>query len=86
VVKDADDEYSDREWEDVKQVVKKVVGKQVAVEEVVKLMVIMEKEEEKVVSLVVVVEEAQWVESQMKVKPSQESEQTHERSIKKERM
>jgi hypothetical protein len=66
-----DDECSDREWEDVKEVV---------VEEVVKRMVVMEKGEEKVVSLAVVVEEAQWEESRMKAKPSQESEWTHERS------
>jgi hypothetical protein len=70
-----DDECSDREWEDVKVVVKEVV-----VEEVVKRMVVMEKGEEKVVSLAVVVEEAQWEESRMKAKPSQESERTHERS------
>jgi hypothetical protein len=61
-----DDECSDREWEDVKEVVKR--------------MVVMEKGEEKVVSLAVVVEEAQWEESRMKAKPSQESERTHERS------
>jgi hypothetical protein len=79
VVKDVGDECSDREWEDVKVVVKKEVVKQVAVEELVKRMVVMEKEE-KVVSLVVIVEEAQWEENQMKVKPSQESERTHERS------
>jgi hypothetical protein len=56
VVKDVDDEYSAREWEDVK-----VVVKQVAVEEVVveKRVVVMEK----VVSLVVGVVEAQWEES-----------------------
>jgi hypothetical protein len=62
-VKDADDEYSDRKWEDM------------VVEE---WLVIMEKEE-KMVSLVMVVMEAQWEKSQMKVNPSQESQQTHGR-------
>jgi hypothetical protein len=82
VVKDADD-CSDREWEDMKVVVKKEVVKQVAVEEVVeKWVVVMEKEDEKMVSLVVVVVEAQWEESQIKAKSSQESEHTHH-SIKK---
>jgi hypothetical protein len=42
--------------------------------------VVTEKGEEKMVSLVVVVVEAQWEESQMKEKPSLESQQTHERS------
>jgi hypothetical protein len=63
VVKDADDEYSDRKWEDVQMMVKKEVVKQVAVEVVVeKQVVVMEKEEE-VVSLVVVAVEVKWEES-----------------------
>jgi hypothetical protein len=47
-VKDMNDEYSDKEWEGVKMLVKQVV----VVEEVVeKRVVVMYKEEEKVVSL-----------------------------------
>jgi hypothetical protein len=49
------------------------VVKQVAEEVVEKWVVVMDQEEEKVVSLVVVVVEAQWEESHMKAKPSQES-------------
>jgi hypothetical protein len=63
VVKDVNNDCSDREWEDMK----------VMVEVVEKWVVVMEKVEEKVVSLVVVVVEAQWEESQIKAKPSQES-------------
>jgi hypothetical protein len=63
VVKDVNNDCSDREWEDMK----------VMVEVVEKRVVVMEKVEEKVVSLVVVVVEAQWEESQIKAKPSQES-------------
>jgi hypothetical protein len=48
VVKDADDECSDRKWGNMKVVVKKV-----AVEEVVEKRVMVMEKEEKVVSLVV---------------------------------
>jgi hypothetical protein len=46
-VKDMNDEYSDKEWEGVKMLVKQVV----VVEVVEKRVVVMYKEEEKVVSL-----------------------------------
>jgi hypothetical protein len=70
MVKDANDEYSDGEWEDVKVVVLKEVVKWV-VEVVRKRVMVVE---EKMISLVVVVVvEAQWEKGQMKAKPSQEN-------------
>jgi hypothetical protein len=70
MVKDANDEYSDGKWEDVKVVVLKEVVKWV-VEVVRKRVMVVE---EKMISLVVVVVvEAQWEKGQMKAKPSQEN-------------
>jgi hypothetical protein len=64
VVKDVDDECSDREWEDMKVVVKKEVVKQVTMKEEVVEECVVVMEEEKVVSLVVVVVDTRWEESQ----------------------
>jgi hypothetical protein len=69
MVKDANDEYSDGEWEDVKVVVLKEVVKWV-VEVVRKRVMVVE---EKISLVVVVVVEAQWEKGQMKAKPSQEN-------------
>jgi hypothetical protein len=69
MVKDANDEYSDGEWEDVKVVVLKEVVKWV-VEVVRKRVMVVE---EKISLVVVVVVVAQWEKGQMKAKPSQEN-------------
>jgi hypothetical protein len=69
MVKDADDEYSDREWKDVKEMVEKEVMKQVVVVE------------EGVMKRAVVVKEVVVKhQRRMKAKPSQKNQQIHERS------